>query len=73
MDAVVAQVQHDPDVLTIDRTDGVKLFVKHGWVLMRPSGTEPLFRLFVEAADKPHAERFMTTYTQLVETILQRQ
>jgi phosphomannomutase len=31
--------------------DGVKLLLEGGaWVLIRPSGTEPLFRIYVEAA-----------------------
>jgi phosphomannomutase len=30
-------------------TDGVKLFVEHGWVLVRASGTEPLIRFYAEA------------------------
>ncbi len=33
--------------------DGVKLFLEDGsWVLVRPSGTEPLFRIYVEAEDE---------------------
>lgn len=34
----------------IDRTDGVKfLFSDSSWMLMRPSGTEPLVRIYAEA------------------------
>lgn len=33
----------------IDSTDGYKLFVKNGWVLVRASGTEPLIRFYAEA------------------------
>jgi phosphomannomutase len=33
-----------------DRTDGLKLmFTGDSWVLMRPSGTEPLVRIYAEA------------------------
>lgn len=29
--------------------DGVKLYLEHGsWVLLRPSGTEPLMRVYME-------------------------
>ncbi|OQD59726.1 putative phosphomannomutase / phosphoglucomutase [Methanobrevibacter arboriphilus JCM 13429 = DSM 1125] len=34
---------------TIDTTDGVKIFKNEGWVIIRPSGTEPIFRCFSES------------------------
>jgi phosphoglucomutase len=38
-------------VVRVDRTDGAKfLFDDESWVLMRPSGTEPLVRIYAEAA-----------------------
>ncbi|AKG53277.1 phosphomannomutase/phosphoglucosamine mutase [Dehalogenimonas sp. WBC-2] len=37
------------DPIGIDRTDGIKLKLNSGWLLVRPSGTEPLMRLTVEA------------------------
>jgi phosphoglucomutase len=38
-------------VSNIDRTDGLRLNLDDGsWVLMRPSGTEPLVRIYSEAA-----------------------
>ena len=33
----------------IETKDGVKLFIEHGWVLVRASGTEPLIRFYAEA------------------------
>jgi len=71
MDLVAEHVRSSKDVTNIDRTDGVKLYVKGGWVLMRPSGTEPIFRLFVEAKEKQRAEQLVTIYKNLVESLLQ--
>jgi phosphomannomutase/phosphoglucomutase len=34
---------------TIDRTDGVKIFTKNGWALVRASGTEPIIRIIIDA------------------------
>ena len=34
------------DVLTVD---GLGVFLKEGWVLVRPSGTEPVIRITCEA------------------------
>ena len=37
-------------VLDVDRRDGVKLLLEgDAWVMMRPSGTEPLVRIYAEA------------------------
>lgn len=41
--------------------DGSKIIMEDGsWVLIRPSGTEPLFRLYVEAADSTILENIRT-------------
>ncbi len=39
-------------VVTID---GVKVYRDGGWVLVRPSGTEPIFRVFAESKDPARA------------------
>ena len=37
----------------INRMDGVKfLFADESWMLMRPSGTEPVVRIYAESEDK---------------------
>ena len=37
----------------VDTTDGLKiLFDDGGWVLLRPSGTEPIFRIYSESKDE---------------------
>ncbi len=42
----------------VDLTDGMKiLFPDGGWVLLRPSGTEPIFRIYSESKDKELAEK----------------
>jgi phosphomannomutase/phosphoglucomutase len=33
----------------LDRTDGLRVIFDDGWLLIRPSGTEPIFRCFAEA------------------------
>lgn len=37
-----------PDSM-IDRTDGVKIFTKNAWALVRASGTEPIIRIIIDA------------------------
>ncbi|MBI3649554.1 MAG: phosphoglucomutase/phosphomannomutase family protein [Acidobacteria bacterium] len=49
-------------VVNINRTDGVKLIFEDGsWVLMRPSGTEPLVRIYAEAATEQDLEVLLGT------------
>ncbi|KAF5076443.1 phosphoglucosamine mutase [Methanobacterium aggregans] len=45
----------------VDTTDGVKIFTEDGWVIIRPSGTEPIFRCFAEA-QKPEDARKMAEW-----------
>jgi phosphoglucomutase len=45
-------------VAKTDRTDGLKLIFDDGsWVLMRPSGTEPVARIYTEASKLAAAEK----------------
>jgi phosphomannomutase/phosphoglucomutase len=39
----------------LDRTDGLKIQTEDGWLLLRPSGTEPIFRCFAEARTEARA------------------
>lgn len=41
---------------TVDRTDGCRIEYDDGWVLARPSGTEPVVRVYAEARDPDRAE-----------------
>ena len=43
----------------LDTTDGVKIWYEDGWVLIRPSGTEPIFRIFAEAKKQERAEELL--------------
>ena len=70
MERVTEHVKSNADVLSVDRTDGVKLCLKNGWALLRPSGTEPIFRVYAEAKSKAYAEQIATTYKHLIETLL---
>jgi phosphomannomutase / phosphoglucomutase len=39
----------------LETIDGVKIYRNDGWVLLRPSGTEPIFRIFAESRDAARA------------------
>ncbi len=54
----------------IDRTDGLKLLFDDGWVLLRPSGTEPKYRIYSESRDQSVAERRSLEFVSEMESVL---
>ncbi len=56
----------------IDRTDGLKIIYDDGWVLLRPSGTEPKFRIYSESKDADVAKRRSEEFVAEVKRILGR-
>ena len=61
--ALSAKLQIDPSevggrrVVRVNRTDGVKfIFADGSWLLMRPSGTEPLVRIYAESESQKDLE-----------------
>jgi phosphomannomutase/phosphoglucomutase len=53
--------------MKVDTTDGVKIWYEDGWVLIRPSGTEPIIRIFAESRTNERALELMNNGVQLVE------
>ena len=55
-------------VMAIDRRDGVKFLLEDdAWVMMRPSGTEPLVRAYAEAASVEAVNDLLAAATAIVE------
>ncbi len=50
--------------------DGIKVYQGRGWVLLRPSGTEPLLRIFSEDPDADTARRRATSVVTRVQSVL---
>jgi phosphomannomutase/phosphoglucomutase len=73
MKTVLENVKNENGVIRVDTTDGVKLFLKNGWVLLRPSGTEPIFRVYAEAKQKTTAEQIANMYKRLIESLLKQE
>jgi phosphomannomutase/phosphoglucomutase len=70
MKTLAEKTKNDAAVKEVDETDGVKLYLKDGWVLMRPSGTEPIFRVYSESKNKARAEEIAQKYKKITEEII---
>ncbi len=55
MQLIANEINEDPRNFELDTTDGVKIFTPDGWLIIRPSGTEPIFRCFAESKNKNKA------------------
>ena len=57
-------------VIDVDRRDGVKLLLEgDAWVMMRPSGTEPLVRVYAEAATTEEVEALLDAAEAVVTSL----
>lgn len=54
----------------VDTTDGVKILFEGGWTLVRPSGTEPLFRIYSEARTEGEAQKRSCECQSVLEDLL---
>ena len=56
------------DVKEILTVDGIGITSKQGWVLVRPSGTEPVIRITCEGQSRKAADEILKTTEELVRT-----
>ncbi|MGC9554127.1 MAG: phosphoglucosamine mutase [Thermoplasmatota archaeon] len=56
--------------LETDTTDGVKIVAEEGWVLVRPSGTEPIIRIYAQSRQQRQAEQMASRYREWVEELV---
>ncbi|HOJ95705.1 MAG TPA: phosphoglucosamine mutase [Methanospirillum sp.] len=64
--AVREKFAHD----TLNQVDGIRIDRKDAWALIRPSGTEPLVRLYVESTDDKIAKDFEQEILSCISTFI---
>ena len=50
--------------------DGIRIDLKNGWILIRPSGTEPFVRITAEAKEQTNAKNILEIGKKVVEEAL---
>jgi phosphomannomutase/phosphoglucomutase len=69
-DAVLTRLRELAADRKVDATDGVKVYGEGGWVLVRPSGTEAILRIYAEGKTPEQAEAMRALGEQLVREAL---
>jgi phosphomannomutase/phosphoglucomutase len=59
IDHVLQSAKNQVPKASVVTIDGIKLVFDDGWLLLRPSGTEPVFRCFSEARSKRRAQELL--------------
>ena len=54
----------------VETIDGVKVWLEDGWVLLRPSNTQPVMRMFIEARTPERLAEIRTEFTAEYEQAL---
>jgi mannose-1-phosphate guanylyltransferase/phosphomannomutase len=54
----------------VDLTDGVKLFVEDGWVLVVPDADRPEYHVIASTLDPAHSESLVQEYSALVRSVV---
>ena len=56
-----------------DTSDGIKITLdSKNWVMIRPSGTEPIIRIYAESTDLGNLDALMTKFLEKVKSIISR-
>jgi phosphomannomutase/phosphoglucomutase len=65
---ILALKEENPDA---DTTDGIKIiFDTKNWLMVRPSGTEPIIRIYAEGDSQENLDKIMSESLQKIKSIL---
>jgi len=71
LEAAIPETVADTAVEDVNTADGFKLLLADGsWVLVRPSGTEPVLRVYAEAADETRVRALLEAGRELLEPLI---
>jgi len=69
---VLEELRGSVDAPRVETVDGLKLGYPDGsWILVRPSGTEPVFRLYAEAGSGERVDQLIREHRALIESVVE--
>ncbi|MDE6418621.1 MAG: phosphoglucosamine mutase, partial [Duncaniella sp.] len=72
VDAILATVKEHFAGETITDIDGVKIDFENSWVHLRKSNTEPIIRIYSEAATMAEADRLADSIKEIIARIIEK-
>lgn len=66
---LLSRISESSAVSKADFTDGIKILRNDGWILIRPSGTEPIIRVYGQSASPQTALKYCDEFIELLEKI----
>ena len=68
---VLEEIRRRVSGARVETLDGVKVWFEDGsWILVRPSGTEPIYRLYAEASTEERVSELVEEFKQLVSEVV---
>ena len=56
-----------------DLTDGIKIIIdEKNWIMIRPSGTEPIIRIYAESDSKKNLDELISKYVEKIKSMFAR-
>jgi len=60
-------------IVRVETLDGIKIWIDdETWIMIRPSGTEPLLRMYAESTDRDLIDSKVKEYTKFINEILEK-
>ncbi|MGM0405434.1 MAG: phosphoglucosamine mutase [Thermoplasmatota archaeon] len=71
-DELMSQLKKEFEGKEYDDTDGLKIYYDEGWVLIRPSGTEPKYRVYSQSKSLDTAKELGKKHQKIVKNVLEK-
>ncbi|MEP6574986.1 MAG: phosphoglucosamine mutase [Nitrososphaerota archaeon] len=73
VEEVIQCCLHHGNPVRVETLDGIKIWIDdETWIMIRPSGTEPLLRMYAESTDRDLIDSKVKEYTRLINEILEK-
>ena len=70
---VLKQIEREVKGAKIETTDGLKIWHEDkSWILIRPSGTEAIYRIFAEARSEQEVESLSSRYKAIISRVIKK-